>query len=90
MRGGGLSQEAVDTARIFPNVYLETCGSGATHGAIEFGVEHAGADRVLYGSDYVQFDMRQQVGKIVTADVPEDAKRKILGLNAIKLLGLEA
>ena len=88
--GGGLSQEAVEATHLFPNVYLETCGSGTIHGGIEFGVEHAGADRLLYGSDYVQFDMRGQVGKIVTADIPEDAKRKILGLNAIELLGLEA
>ena len=87
--GGGASQEAVDAARMFPNLYLETCGSGTTHGAIEFTVEHAGAERILYGSDYIEMEMRQQLGKIVTADISEDAKRKILGVNAIKLLGLD-
>jgi len=34
-------------------------------------------------------DARHQIGKIVTADISNNDKRKILGLNAIKLLGLE-
>ena len=57
--------------------------------SIEFLVEGAGADRVLFGSDHSLMDPRHHVGRIVTADIPEDAKRKVLGLNAIKLLGLE-
>ena len=52
-------------------------------------VESVGPDRVLYGSDYHLFDMRAQIGKIVTADISEEAKRKILGLNAARLLGLD-
>jgi predicted TIM-barrel fold metal-dependent hydrolase len=33
-------------------------------------------------------DARAMVGRIATADISEQAKRKVLGLNAIKLLGL--
>ena len=87
--GGPRSAEAVQAARSIPNVYLETCTDWDAHGEIEFIVEEAGADLVLFGSDMSLFDARLQVGKIVTADISDEAKRKILGLNAIELLGLE-
>ena len=34
-------------------------------------------------------DARHQIGKVVTADISNEDKQKILGLNAIELLGLE-
>ncbi len=80
---------SVEVANECPNIYLETCSSGADHGTIEYMVEHAGADRVLYGSDMPLMDSRFQVARIVTADMPDQAKRQVLGLNAIRLLGLE-
>ena len=81
--------QAVEAARACPNIYLETASSWGDHGTIEYLVEGAGADRVLYGSDMPETDARIQVGRIATAQIPEEAKRKILGLNAIKLLGLD-
>ena len=81
--------DAVEAAKACPNIFLETCTSYGDHGAIEFLVEGAGADRVLYGSDMPLMDARMQVGRIVTADISETAKRQVLGLNAIRLLGLE-
>ena len=62
---------------------------GAAHGAIENSVRKAGAGRVLFGTDMALLDARHQIGKVVTADISDDDKRKILGLNAIELLGLE-
>ena len=81
--------QAVEAAQECPNVYLETATSFADHGTIEYLVEGAGPDRVLYGSDMPLMDARMQVGRIATADLSEDTKRKILGLNAIRLLGLD-
>ena len=89
-RGSSASERAaVEACRTVPNVYLETAAMKGEHGALEVVVEAVGADRVLYGSDMPVFDARHQVGRIVTADISDEAKRKILGLNAIKLLGLE-
>ena len=82
-------EEAVEAALARPNIFLETSTSLGAHGTIEFLVEGVGADRVLFGSDMPLLDARAQVGRIVTADIPDEAKQKILGLNAISLLGLE-
>ena len=87
--GAGGNWGAVEAARTLPNVYLETATAVGAHDLLESVVEAVGADRVLYGSDMPIFDARTQVGRIATADISEEDKRKILGLNAIKLLGLE-
>ena len=81
--------EAVEAAKQCPNIVLETCTSFGEHGTIEFLVNGAGEDRVVYGSDMALMDARFQVGRIVTADISDEAKRKVLGLNAIRILALE-
>ena len=86
---GALSEDAAETARTLPNVYMETCSSRTALGATEFNVERAGEDKVLYGSDMALMDARQQIAKVVTADIPRGAKQKILGLNAMRLLKLD-
>ena len=87
--GAGRQSGAIEAARTLPNVYLETAYAVGAPGQLEAVVEGVGADRILYGSDMPLFDARNQVGRIATADISEEDKRKILGLNAIKLLGLE-
>ena len=57
-------------------------------GVIEQLVAEAGAERILFGSDAPIMDPRSQLGKIITADIDEDAKRMILGMNAQRILGL--
>jgi predicted TIM-barrel fold metal-dependent hydrolase len=80
--------QAIAAARAHPNVYLETCSTFRTPGVIEQLVAEAGADRVLFGSDTPLMDPRPQLGKIITANISDDAKRQILSLNARRLLGL--
>lgn len=80
--------QAIAAAQANPNVYLETCSTFRTPGVIEQLVNEAGADRVLYGSDMPLMDPRSQMGKIITAQIPDAAKRQILGRNAQKLLRL--
>ena len=81
--------EAIKAAQECPNIYLETATSMADHGTVERLVAGAGEDRVLFGSDMPLMDMRNQLGRVATADISDDAKRKVLGLNAAKLLNLD-
>lgn len=81
-------RQAITAAQSYPNVYLETCSTFRTPGVIEQLVNEAGADRVLYGSDMPLMDPRSQIGKIITAQIPHAAKRKVLGENARRLLRL--
>ena len=81
--------QAVEAAQSSRNIWLETCTSHGEHGTIEFLVEGAGADRVLYGSDMPLMDARPLIGRIATADLDDDTKRRVLGLNAIDLLDLD-
>jgi hypothetical protein len=80
--------QAIAAARTHPNVYLGTCSTFRTPGVIEQLVNQAGADRVIFGSDLGLLDPRSQLGKIITADFSDEAKRKILGGNASRLLGI--
>lgn len=81
--------QAVQAASTLEKVYLETCSSRCSYGTIEYIVNNAGADKVLYGSDTPLMDSRQEIGKILTADLSEEDKCKIIGLNAMRLLGIE-
>ncbi len=86
--GGANRDQAVAAVHSGPNVYLDTASAGV-HTGIEYIVREAGDGRVVYGSDSPLFDPRHQVGTIATANLPEESKRKVLGLNAMRLLGLE-
>lgn len=80
--------EAIAAAQAHPNVYLETCSTYRTPGVIEQLVNEVGAERVLFGSDSPLMDPRSQIGKIITADIPDEAKILVLGGNATRLLGI--
>lgn len=80
--------QAIAVAQNCSNVYLETCSTFRSPGVIEELVAGAGADRVLFGSDIPLMDPRPQIGKIITADIDDEAKRLILGENARRLLKL--
>jgi len=68
------------------NVSAELCGSDPTAGFTEMAVRELGAERVLYGSDAGGRSFASQVGKVLGADIPESAKRLILGENFKRLL----
>ena len=81
--------EAIEVAKEFPNVYLDTASSRIYAGVIEMMVDEVGAERVLYGSDVPFLSPVPQIGKVIYADIGESEKEMILGKNAAKLFGIE-
>lgn len=81
---------AVELARIYPNVFLDLSGDSYSFGLIEWSVEQAGADRILFGSDVTLIDVRTVMGRVLDADISEEAKEMILGQNAVRLFNLKA
>ena len=55
-------------------------------GFTEMAVRELGADRVIYGSDASGRSFSSQLGKVLGADIPDEAKRLILAENLIRLL----
>ena len=86
---GSAHTDAINASSVLPNVYMETCGSHGTVRALEDCVAGAGEENILFGTDIPLLDPRHQIAKVLTAKISEKAKRRILGLNAIELLGLE-
>jgi predicted TIM-barrel fold metal-dependent hydrolase len=72
--------------RASANVVTETGGFDPTTGMVEMAVRELGAERVLFGSDIGSRSFAPQLAKVQGADVPDAAKRLILGENLKRLL----
>ena len=83
---GGEWESGIRAIRATPNVTAEVCGSDPTAGMVEMAVRELGAERVLYGSDYALRSFASQLAKVHGAEIPEAAKRLILGGNLRRLL----
>lgn len=77
----------IDAAKKHPNFYLDLTYSREHFNMIERFVEVVGADQIVWGTDAPLFSMAHQLGKVLFARIPEEAKKKILGTNAARLFG---
>jgi len=73
---------AIACARRHPNVFLEITLTPTYLGVIDYLVEGAGDDRVVYGSDLPMRDPRQQFGWVLYSRLSEYQKRRVLLENA--------
>ena len=87
--GSAELEKYIRFAREFPTVYVELCLSSCPRGLVEHLVAQGLEDKVIWGSDVVFLDQASQFGRVLFAQIPVEAKRKILGLNARKALGLD-
>ena len=83
---GGNWEIGIRAIRDCRNVYADLCGSDPTAGYTEMAVRELGATRVLYGSDAGGRSFASQLAKVLGADIPESAKKLILGENLKRLL----
>jgi hypothetical protein len=56
-------------------------------GILELAVKVAGADRVLFGSDYTINDPAGVIARVQKADFDDETKGKVLGGNVVRMLG---
>jgi predicted TIM-barrel fold metal-dependent hydrolase len=68
------------------NTYMELCTSSATYRAVETLFENVPLERIVWGADDIPLNMSHQIGKVLGAQVPEEAKLQILSGNARRLL----
>ncbi len=83
---GGDWELGIRAIRGCTNVFTDLCGSDPTAGLTEMAVRELGARRVLYGSDAGGRSFASQLGKVLGADIPESARKLILGKNLKRLL----
>jgi hypothetical protein len=83
---GGDWEIGIRAIRPYSQVYADLCGGDPTAGYTEMAVRELGAERCLYGSDVGGRGFASQLGKILGADIPDSAKRLILGENLKRLL----
>lgn len=81
-----MADMAIKAMKKYPNIYAEVTLTPVPLGIIEYLVEGAGEDRILYGSDLPMRDPRQQLGWIVFSKMPLDVKKKVLGGNALQVI----
>lgn len=70
----------------YSNIYAEITLTPVQLGIVEYLVEGAGEDRIMYGSDLPMRDPRQQLGWVVFSRLPLDVKKKVLGENALHVI----
>lgn len=84
-----VSDPVVDLAADHDNVYAELTGSIIPFGALHHLVKKVGAHKILYGSDICWQQATHGIGRVLMADIPDDEKRLILGLNAARIFRIE-
>lgn len=86
-RTGGI-RSMVALAKAYPNVYGDIAGDIWPNHLLEHLVSELGAERILYGSDYVMMDHGVMLGVVMGADLSLADKEKILYHNAKELFKL--
>jgi predicted TIM-barrel fold metal-dependent hydrolase len=89
MHGLGI-MDCLNVVRSVPNVYVETSGipETGTESLIEHVVLDVSPDRVVFGTNAPINDPGMELERVAVAQIPENAKRKILGPNLARILAL--
>jgi hypothetical protein len=95
--GGGSWRQTLDLARAFPRAAFDLCeiiewtGAPGAPSAEELGrlIQQVGPERVLLGTDFPWYDLERTVELVLGLPVlATEQKERILGANAVDLLGL--
>ncbi|MBQ9879014.1 MAG: amidohydrolase family protein [Clostridia bacterium] len=79
-------EDGVTMAKRYPNLYLELTAVLSQRGMLEHFVEAGLEDRILFGVDAPWFSYDFGIGALLSADITDEVRRKILYKNAVALL----
>jgi len=85
--GGTFEKEALQLAKEYDNVYLDTSGGHAKK--VMIALKTLGSERIIYGSDmpFIPFgNPADELNKIRNLEISDEEKQLILGQNILKLL----
>lgn len=84
-------ESAFGLSRLHPNLYMEIAGLPPQNLLNYFPNFASNADKILFGTDWpgVPGSIKGNIDLIRNLPIPEEAKTKILGGNAAKILGLD-
>jgi len=88
-QGGGSklrTHQAALFVRDMPNVYMELCGS--LYNPLSFAdiAELVGEDKMIFGTDAINLDVRFDFGRLAFSSLSDDAKKKIFAENFLHIL----
>ena len=82
-----LWESAAEVASEYDQVYLELCAVlQEQNGALDWFVNKAGSEKILYGTDFPWFNHHYYIGGVLAADISDDDRRNIFYRNAIRIL----
>lgn len=83
---GGDWERGIRAIQQFSNVSIGTGGFDPTAGIMEMAMRELGPGRIIYGSDIGGRSFSSQLAKVLGAEIPDDAKRRILGQNLKEMM----
>lgn len=91
--GGGLLFYSLmpEVKEAMKNVYFDTAASPFLYSSEVYrqGIKLAGADKILFGSDYPLLPPRRLLNEIEALELNEDSRNLMLSGNALRLLGIK-
>ena len=81
-------QAAVEMINKYDNLYSDITISYMYEGNLEWFVKEIGTKKILYGTDMPFIDPRPNYGRVALAEITDDEKRDIFGLNIKRILNM--
>lgn len=79
-------EDAVEIMKKHKNVYADVAISSAPQGNVEWYVDEIGSEKILFGTDMPFYSPNFTLGRVALAEISEDDKRNILGINLRRIL----
>lgn len=80
-------EEAVNLARDYENVYLETCGTFCTTRPLADAIDFLGPERFVFGSDAAYHNLAFELSAFLSIPLPDETLKMILCDNFRKICG---